>query len=388
MPDLPSFDMAASDWHFTKTFRRKAYGWRSSSLAVARVREAVAEVRLANRLDPRFAAEGAVLFLRKVSPALEDVDSSSGALGAAVHHAIAELVPVIANAPCDAATREKWLDSLFDALQDDQIPYIETLSDHWGTLCASPDIAATWAERLVGIVERIFDDATPPGAHFAGTSACLSALHASGQHQRLLRLLDCRRGGFWHYRIWGVKALRSLGRHDEALAYADATDRRWAPAAHVAAVCEAILLDQGKVDEAYARFGLAATTATTHVARLRALLRKYPGRAPADILHDLVAEDPTRSGKWFAAAKDLKLYDEAIELATRSPADPHTLLRAARDFETRRPAFAIACARLALHWVDRGYGFDVMAADVQQAHTIIARCLSAGDDGQTARDAT
>lgn len=44
------------------------------------------------RSDPVLAAEGAVLFLEKVSPALEHVDSSSGAIGTAVNHAIEELV--------------------------------------------------------------------------------------------------------------------------------------------------------------------------------------------------------------------------------------------------------------------------------------------------------
>lgn len=369
--------MAASDWLFCKHFRRKAYGWRSSSLAVARLKEAVAEINLAAKRDPALAAQGSVLLLRKVSPALEQVDSSSGALGAAVNRTIEELVPLIASAPVGKSTREKWLDTLFDALQDDQIPYIECLGDHWGEMCATPDIAAGWVERLASIVERIFDDATPPGSHFAGTTACLSAMHASGQYERLLRILDCRRGGLWPYRIWGVKALLGLGRLDEALSYADATDRRWASSAHVATVCESILMSQGRIDEAYARFGLAATTATTNVTRLRALMRKYPSKHPADILHDLVAEDPSRSGKWFAAAKDLNLFDQALDLATRSAADPRTLLRAARDHESKNPTFARECARLALYWIDQGAGYDILNADIQQAQAILIRCTGA-----------
>jgi hypothetical protein len=47
------------------------------------------------------AAEGAVLFLEKVSPALEHVHSSSGAIGNAINRAIEELVPVIATARAD-----------------------------------------------------------------------------------------------------------------------------------------------------------------------------------------------------------------------------------------------------------------------------------------------
>ena len=59
-----------------------------------------------------------MLFLEKVSPALEHVDSSSGAIGAAVNKAIAALVEVIASAPADEKTREKWLELLWKAYQD------------------------------------------------------------------------------------------------------------------------------------------------------------------------------------------------------------------------------------------------------------------------------
>ncbi|MHB8508959.1 MAG: hypothetical protein ACYDGR_09990 [Candidatus Dormibacteria bacterium] len=41
------------------------------------------------------AADGAVALLERISPALEQVDSSSGAIGTAVNNAIDELVPII-----------------------------------------------------------------------------------------------------------------------------------------------------------------------------------------------------------------------------------------------------------------------------------------------------
>jgi hypothetical protein len=47
------------------------------------VREAAAEIQKLAKKDPALAAAGAVLFLEKVSPALEQVDSSSGAIGTA-----------------------------------------------------------------------------------------------------------------------------------------------------------------------------------------------------------------------------------------------------------------------------------------------------------------
>jgi hypothetical protein len=73
------------------------------------------------------AADGAVLFLEKVSPALEQVDSSSGAIGTAVNYAIEKLVSIIAKAPADLAKRARWLERLWEALMLDAIAYIERL---------------------------------------------------------------------------------------------------------------------------------------------------------------------------------------------------------------------------------------------------------------------
>jgi hypothetical protein len=73
-------------------------------------------------------AEGAVLLLEKLSPALEHVDSSSDAVGTAVHHAIQTLIPIIALAPAGTELRGRWLDRLWQAVQDDDMPYIENLT--------------------------------------------------------------------------------------------------------------------------------------------------------------------------------------------------------------------------------------------------------------------
>src|SRR5439155_14547206 len=82
-------------WAFTLRFRRAAFGWRSDP-AITRIKEAIAEIKTAGRKDALVAAEGAVLFLQKVSPALQNIDSSSGAIGNAVNRAIDALVPIIA----------------------------------------------------------------------------------------------------------------------------------------------------------------------------------------------------------------------------------------------------------------------------------------------------
>jgi len=87
-------------WQFAARFRRNSFGWRSQP-AIQRVHEAVSEIKRLARHDPVLGTGGSVLFLEKVSAALERVDSSSGALGKAVNHAIEELVSIVANAPVE-----------------------------------------------------------------------------------------------------------------------------------------------------------------------------------------------------------------------------------------------------------------------------------------------
>lgn len=86
----------AHAWQFKARFRRHAFGWKSQP-AITRIRQAVAEIKKVAKKDPVLAAEGAVAFLERLSPALEHVDSSSGSIGAAVNHAIDELVPLHAS---------------------------------------------------------------------------------------------------------------------------------------------------------------------------------------------------------------------------------------------------------------------------------------------------
>ena len=79
---------AAHKWLFPARIRPNAFSWKSSRVAVERIREAVGEILSVARHDPITAAEGAVRLIERLSPALEHVDSSSGALGGAVNGAI------------------------------------------------------------------------------------------------------------------------------------------------------------------------------------------------------------------------------------------------------------------------------------------------------------
>ena len=115
---------------------------------------------------PVLGAEGAVLLLERISPAIEAVDSSPGAIGTAVNNAIAVLVPMIAAAPADANTRQAWLRRLWAASEADQIPYLEGLADHWGKLCGSKETAAAWADRLIGTTRLALSPTRPCGVTF------------------------------------------------------------------------------------------------------------------------------------------------------------------------------------------------------------------------------
>jgi len=354
-------------WEFKARFRRHAFGWKSQP-AITRIKQAVAEIKKAAKKEPVLAAVGAVVFLERVSPAIEQVDGSSGSIGAAVNNAIAELVPIIADAPVDTKTREAWLERLFDAYQDDGIPYIEWLGDHWGTLCASKEIASAWADRLIETVKLAWSPDPSLRGFFKGTTNCLSALVAAERYDDVLALLELAPYKMWHYRQYGVQALAAKGRKAETIRYAEEGRGLNDSPVAIARACEEVLLSSGLIDEAYKRYGLEANQAGTYLATFRAVSKKYSHKPASEILADLVKTKPGDEGKWFAAAKDAGLYDEALALASRTPCDPKTLARAARDFAEKQPAFAVGAGLLSLHWLVQGSGYEITGADVWDAY--------------------
>lgn len=359
---------AKHKWTFTNRFRRGTFGWRGSRTAVQRVKEAVTEIKKTVRKDPLLGAEGAVLFLEKVSPALEQVDSSSGSIGTAVNNAIDALAPIIAEAPAEISLRKKWLKRLWKAIEEDDIPYIELLPNYWGDLCGSPDLASKWADDLMTPVRVTWSpDPNLRGGYFKGTSACLSALLTSGRYKEILELLEHAPYKFWHDRKWGVKALVAMGKKAQALKYAEGSRGLNEPTSYISEACEQILLDSGMAEEAYKKYAIQANLGTTYLATFRAISKKYPHKKPGDILADLVANSPGTEGKWFAAAKSAGLYQEAIELVNKSPCDPRTLTRAARDMKDKEPQFAAEAGLAALRWLIAGYGYEITGMDIQDA---------------------
>jgi hypothetical protein len=107
--------------------------------------------------------------------------------------------------------------------------------------------------------------------------------------------------------------------------------------------------------------------AGTYLATFRAVAKKHPHKPVREILDDLVNISPGEEGKWFAAAKQAGLHDDALALASRTPCDPKTLARSARlcgqaaRVRGRRWSSVpvLACA---------GYGYEITGADVWEAY--------------------
>ncbi len=354
--------MPAATWTFPARFRARAFGWRGTKLATQRLKEAISEIKAVHRKDPLLAADGAVRLVEKLVPAIQDIDGSSGAIGTATNRALDTLVDLIAAAPAPPAMRTAWLDRLWEAYLDDGYGYLDPLPDRWGELCASPTVAGEWADRLAPVLRHAWTERS----HLRGGTAALSCLLAAGRPAEVVALLEHLHYRFWPYQQFAVRALVDLGRQEDALRYAR-TQTRPDDRLQVAAACERILRDLGRSTEAYARYGLDAHRASTHLGTFRSLAKAYPTIPRETLLADLVAESPGEEGKWFATAKDLGLYDLAIGLANRSPCDPKTLIRAARDFEHTQPLFALNAGLTALRWLCAGYGYDLVGNEVYAA---------------------
>ncbi len=379
--------IAKHPWAFKARFRSKAYGWKGSSLAIKRLKEAVSEIKNVARTDAVVAADGAVSLFERFWPALEHIDTSSGALGGAVNRTQEELLPVVIRAPADRKTRDRWLDRLWQAIQDDGVDYLCVVQDHWGELCASPEVASHWADQFVDLIRMAWSDPRP-GGYVNATSLCFSSLFAAGRHQDIWDLLAIARFPFWPYRKFGVDALMKEGRIDDALTFAEASRGLNQPDRSIDAACERILLGAGRVDEAYERYALTASEGATGLATFRAIAKKYPQREPSGILLDL-AESSGETGRYFAAAKDAGFYDLALKFAEEGRTDPRTLSRASRDFAMKQPAFAMAAGRLALERLLQGYGYEVTLLDVVDAYQhFIAAAGRMGLAESAARDAT
>ena len=320
------------------------------------------------RKDTLLGAEGAIKFMEKLWPALQHVDSSSGALGTAVYNAMGVLVGIVIEAPVDEKTRSKWLDRLWEAFNDDGVGFLDVLGERWGDLCGSAMVASQWADEMMPLVKTTWEE-TKQGAfsYFRGTAACLSCLLAAERYEELLELIDSAPHVSWHNRKYGVGALVALGQKGKAVKYAKASCRLNDNPAEIDRVCEEILLSSGFYDEAYQQYGLTANLGGTNLATFRNIAKKYPMKEKSQILRDLIKSTPGAEGKWFAAAKSSGMLPLALKLAHQSPCDPKTLNRAARDYLDKDSRFALGVAMASLHWLSQGWGYEIAGSDVHSA---------------------
>ncbi|MBX9573702.1 MAG: hypothetical protein K2X77_32695 [Candidatus Obscuribacterales bacterium] len=260
---LPSYE-----WEFKPRFRRSAFGWKSHP-AITRIKQAVTEIKKVAKKDPVIAAEGAVILLERLSSAIEQVDGSSGSIGSAVNNAIRELVPLIADADADPAVRNNWLERLWDAIDQDDIPYIENLGDHWGELCASKELASKWADEMMNAVRLAFSER---GGFFKGSSACLSALVFAERFDDLWQLLEAERHKMWHYQQFGSMALVKQGKISEAIEFAEGCGGL-NDGLSVASTCEQLLLEAGRYEEAYERYAHVVNGENSYLATYRRIPR-------------------------------------------------------------------------------------------------------------------
>ncbi len=353
-------------WTFRARFRSCAFGWKASRLACQRLKEAVAEIRKVSKADLVTAADGAVILMEKIWLALEHVDSSSGALGGAVGWTLNELLPMVIDAPAERETRDRWLDRLYQAIQEDGVDYLYLVQERWGELCGSVEVASHWADGFLPQLKAAWTDPRP-GSYLRETSMCLSSLLAAGRHEELLNVLALQRFPFWSDRKFGVQALLAQDRIEEALAYAEASRGRNEPDIAIDSACETILLDAGRAAEAYQRYALTANVSSTGLATFRMIAKKYPAHNPKQILLDL-AESSGDPGRWFAAAKDAGFLDLALLFAQTGSTDARTLSRASRDLLEKDARFCLLVGHRAIQRMLDGYGYDLIGNDVLDAY--------------------
>jgi hypothetical protein len=356
-------------WIFTSRFRTNAYGWRATKLACKRIKEAISEIKKVTRKDPILGAEGAIKLIGKFWPALQQVDSSSGALGAAVYNAMDVLVDLVISAPVDKKTREKWLDQLWEAFNDDGVGFLDKLGERWGEVCGSPETASKWADELISLVRHTWDETSNRSfSYFNGTAACLSCMHASGRDQELIDLLELAPHISWHNRKYGVQALVVMGKKGEAIRYAKASCGLNDNQTVIDQTCEDIMLSSGLFEEAYQQYALTANSAGTNLSTFRNIAKKYPMKDKVQILQNLIESTPGAEGKWFATAKSLGHLQLALKLAYQSPCEPKTLNRAAKDYLEKNPKFSLGVAMASLHWLCEGWGYEISGGDVYSAY--------------------
>jgi len=124
--------------------------------------------------------------MEKIWPALAHVDSSSGALGNTVSKTVHELIAVVVAAPADETRRERWLEQMWMAVEEDGVDYLWEVSERWGELCGTPERASVAADEFLPLLRLSWQER---GGYFRGTPACLGCLLVAERYEELLALI-------------------------------------------------------------------------------------------------------------------------------------------------------------------------------------------------------
>jgi hypothetical protein len=168
-------------WTFKAKFRARAYGWRGSKTAIARLKEAVSEIKAVNRTDPVAAGEGAIVLMERLWPTFQDIDTSSGALGTAVNATLEEIISILIAAPATPKVRAAWLERLYDAVQEDGVQYLYPAEQRWGEIAVYPELMNAYADLLLPLLRRVWcAEPADHYVHITGQTICLSCLLDAG----------------------------------------------------------------------------------------------------------------------------------------------------------------------------------------------------------------
>jgi hypothetical protein len=360
----------AHKWTFKPGMRAGLYSWRSSSKAIERLKSATSEIKAVNRSEPMTAAEGVVALAERIWPAFEHIDTSTGALGTAVYRTLTDLVQVLTAAPAPEPVRAKWLERLRTAIEEDGVQYLQPISDRFGEIAVYRNLQNMHADRDLDMIRSAWADHSSFG-FVATATLTLSCLLEAERYEELTELVGLQKSRFWSDDRFVAEALLRQGREEDALAHAETLLRKeqrpWG-FHDISRFCETILVQQGREAEAYRRFGLPSASGNTYLAMWRDLVKRYPDLDARQILRDLM-ESHGSQGKWFAAAKTTKYFNIALDCAAQPDAAPATLIRAARDFAIKEPAFAAQVGLHAISHLLAGRGYEPSPFDIDEAVT-------------------
>lgn len=360
-------------WEFRSKFRARALGWNGSKKAIENLKLALSEIKQVARKDQVLAGDGCVLLASRIWPAFEHIDTSTGALGSAVNKTLEALIPILIDAPASEAERRKWAEKLYTAICEDGVSYLEPIQERFGEILNFRSLQDHYIELTLPSLQQAWSKHDKL-VFTQSSTLTLSCLLATEQYEELTKLLARKNTRFWPDEKFAVQALLNQNKRQEAIDYIEellkADDRGGYNERLASAFLEQLLIEDGRENEAYQRFGLKALTSTTYLSSWRRVTKRYPGIDKRRVLEDLVKAFPPK-GKWFAAAKTGGYLDLALEYARDGQSEPATLARAAKEFVNKDPEFAGFVALESIARYVSGGGYEAAPIDLD----LPFRCL-------------